>query len=113
MQLLYKTYAMLALAIVVEVTGSTLLSYSDGFKKPLPTLLTLVCFGVAFYLLSHVVKVLPLGITYAIWSGVGIILTALVGVYILKQPLDLPALIGIALIIAGVIVMNVFSRTTS
>ena len=106
-------YALLALAIITEVTGSTFLAKSNGFSKPIPTLITLVCFAFAFYLLSHIVKVIPLGITYAIWSGVGIVLTALVSVVIFHKPLDMPAIIGIALIILGVVVMNVFSSSTS
>lgn len=103
-------YTLLGCAIVTEVTGSTFLAKSDGFSKPVPTAITLICFAIAFYLLSHVVKTIPLGIAYAIWSGVGLILTAIIGVVVLKQPLDLPAIIGIALIIAGVVVMNVFSN---
>ncbi|OOS25954.1 DMT family transporter [Moraxella pluranimalium] len=103
-------YALLGCAIVTEVTGSTFLAKSDGFSKPVPTAITLICFAIAFYLLSHVVKTIPLGIAYAIWSGVGLILTAIIGVVVLKQPLDLPAIIGILLIIAGVVVMNVFSN---
>ncbi len=107
-------YALLACAIVTEVTGSTFLAKSDGFSfsKPIPTAVTLICFAIAFYLLSQVVKTIPLGITYAIWSGVGIVLTAIIGVTVLKQSLDLPAIIGIILIIAGVVVMNVFSNST-
>lgn len=106
-------YALLALAIISEVTGSTFLVKSDGFSRLIPTCITLVCFVIAFYLLSHVVKVIPLGITYAIWSGVGIILTALIGVFILKQSLDTPAIIGMAFIVAGVVIMNVFSSATT
>ena len=105
-------YALLACAIVTEVTGLTFLAKSDGFSKPIPTAVTLICFAIAFYLLSQVVKTIPLGITYAIWSGVGIVLTAIIGVTVLKQSLDLPAIIGIILIIAGVVVMNVFSNST-
>lgn len=110
---IFNSYLMLGGAIITEVIGSTFLSQSNGFKKLLPTTMTLICFSIAFFLLAQVVKTIPLGVAYAIWSGVGIILTALVGVFILKQPLDLPALIGIALIVAGVIVMNVFSNSTS
>lgn len=117
----YKIYAMrpltaytlLACAIIIEVAGSTALAKSDGFSKPLPTTITLVCFCVAFYLLSQVVKVIPLGITYAIWSGIGLTLTALIGVFILKNPLDTPAIIGIIFIIIGVVIMNVFSNSTT
>lgn len=110
---LSTAYALLALSIVSEVTGSTFLAKSDGFSKLIPTGITLVCFAIAFYLLSHVVKVIPLGMTYAIWSGVGIVLTALISVFILKQHLDIPAMIGIGFIIVGVIIMNVFSSSTA
>lgn len=105
-------YVLLGLAIITEVTGSTFLAKSDGFTKFIPTTITLICFIIAFYLLAQVVKTIPLGITYAIWSGVGIVLTALIGFFVLKQSLDLPAIIGIILIVAGVIVMNVFSNVT-
>lgn len=106
-------YALLALAIISEVTGSTFLAKSDGFSKLIPTSITLVCFAIAFYLLSHVVKVIPLGMTYAIWSGVGIILTALIGMFVLNQSLDIPAMIGIGFIIVGVIIMNIFSTSAA
>lgn len=105
-------YVLLGLAIITEVTGSTFLAKSDGFTKLIPTTITLICFIIAFYLLAQVVKTIPLGITYAIWSGVGIVLTALIGFFVLKQSLGLPAIIGIILIVAGVIVMNVFSNVT-
>lgn len=106
-------YALLALAIISEVTGSTFLAKSDGFSKLIPTSITLVCFAIAFYLLSHVVKVIPLGMTYAIWSGVGIVLTALIGMFVLNQPLDIPAMIGIGFIIVGVIIMSIFSTSAA
>lgn len=109
---LTTAYILLGLAIISEVTGSTFLAKSDGFSKIIPTLITLLCFSFAFYLLSQVVKTIPLGIAYAIWSGVGIILTAIIGVTVLKNPLDLPAIIGIAFIITGVIIMNIFSKAT-
>lgn len=110
---LTTAYLLLGCAIVCEVTGSTFLAKSDGFTKLVPTSIMIVMFVLAFYLLSHVVKVMPLGIAYAIWSGVGLILTALVSVFILKQNIDLPAIIGIGLIVIGVIVMNVFSNSVS
>ncbi len=110
---LTTAYLLLGCAIVCEVTGSTFLAKSDGFTKLVPTSITIVMFVLAFYLLSHVVKVMPLGIAYAIWSGVGLVLTALVSVFILKQNIDFPAIIGIGLIVIGVIVMNVFSNSVS
>ena len=104
-------YVLLGLAIIAEVTGSTFLVKSEGFTRLGPSLAVVVLFCMAFYLLSQVIKVIPLGIAYAIWAGVGIILTAIVGYVIFQQALDLPAFIGIALIIAGVVVINLFSQT--
>ena len=107
-----QAYLLLALAIITEVTGSTLLVKSEGFSKLIPSVAVVILFAIAFYLLSHVIKVIPLGVAYAIWAGVGIILTALIGVVMLKQSLDAPAIMGILLIVCGVVVMNLFSKTT-
>ena len=103
-------YILLALAIVSEVTGSTFLVKSEGFTQLVPSILVVVFYVISFYLLSQVIKTIPLGVAYAIWGGVGIVLTALIGFLIFRQSLDLAALIGIALIIGGVIVMNIFSK---
>lgn len=111
MNVLTTAYTLLGCAIVCEVTGSTFLAKSDGFTKLVPTGITVIMFVLAFYLLSHVIKVIPLGMVYAIWSGIGIILTALVGFLVLKQSLDLPALIGIGFIVTGVVIMNLFSHS--
>ena len=110
---LLTAYVLLAFAIISEVIGSTFLIKSEGFSKLLPTAITLICFVVVFYLLSHAVKVIPLGIAYAIWSGVGIVLTALISIFILKNPLDTPAIIGIIFIIIGVVIMNTFSNVAT
>ena len=104
-------YILLALAIVSEVTGSTFLVKSEGFTQLVPSILVVVFYVISFYLLSQVIKTIPLGVAYAIWGGVGIVLTALIGFLIFRQSLDLAALIGIALIIGGVIVMNIFTKT--
>ena len=104
-------YILLALAIVSEVTGSTFLVKSEGFTQLVPSILVVIFYVISFYLLSQVIKTIPLGVAYAIWGGVGIVLTALIGFLMFRQSLDLAALIGIALIICGVIVMNVFSKT--
>lgn len=104
-------YILLALAIVSEVTGSTFLVKSEGFTQLVPSILVVVFYVISFYLLSQVIKTIPLGVAYAIWGGVGIVLTALIGFLIFRQSLDLAALIGISLIIGGVIVMNIFSKT--
>ena len=103
----------LAVAIVAEVIATTALKYTEGFTKLLPSGLVVIGYGVAFYLLSKIVQLLPLAITYAIWSGAGIALVGIVGWIWLGQKLDLAALVGISLIIIGVIVINVFSSTIS
>ncbi len=108
---LLLAYILLALAIISEVTGSTFLVKSEGFTQLVPSLLVFIFYVISFYLLSQVLKTIPLGIAYAIWSGVGIVLTALIGFFIFRQSLDLAAVIGIAMIIGGVIVMNVFSKS--
>src|SRR5690606_10183897 len=106
-------YLQLAIAIVAEVIGTTALKASDGFSRPLPSLLVVLGYGLAFYFMSLVIRTLPVGVTYAIWSGMGIVLITLVGVVMFRQVPDGPALIGMALIIAGVAVMNLFSKTVT
>ncbi|ANN76872.1 DMT family transporter [Bordetella flabilis] len=101
----------LATAIVAEIIATSALKASDGFSRPWPAILTVAGYGVAFYFLSLTLREIPMGVAYAIWSGVGIALISLVGALFFDQRLDAPALIGMALIVAGVIVMNVFSRT--
>ena len=107
----FLAYALLALAIVSEVTGSTFLVKSEGFTKLVPSILVFIFYVISFYLLSQVLKTIPLGIAYAIWSGIGIILTACISFFVFRQSLDLPAVIGIMMIMGGVIVMNVFSKS--
>ncbi|MGN0935179.1 MULTISPECIES: SMR family transporter [unclassified Acinetobacter] len=104
-------YGLLSLAIISEVIGSIFLVKSEGFTKLAPSLAVAVLFCLAFYLLSQVIKVIPLGIAYAIWAGVGIVLTALIGYFIFRQSLDLPAMLGIGLIVSGVVVINLFSTS--
>lgn len=103
----------LALAIVFEVIGSSFIQASDGFTKWLPTTIVFVAYSICFYFFSLALKAIPLGVAYAIWGGVGIILTALISVVVFKHRLDAPAIIGIVLIVAGVVVMNVFSKTAT
>ncbi len=102
----------LSIAIVVEVIATTALKFSEGFSKPLPTVVVLVGYGISFFLLSKIVQLLPLSITYAIWSGVGIALVTLVGWVFLDQKLDVPALLGLGLIIGGVLTIQLFSKVT-
>lgn len=107
------TYVSLAAAIFLEVIGTTFLQQSQQFTRPVPTLLMALCYGAAFYLLSLALRVMPVGIAYAIWSSLGIVLISVVGLVFLQQRLDLPAIIGIGLIIAGVLVVNLFSTSVS
>lgn len=104
-------YLYLAIAILFETIGTSFLQASQQFSRLLPSLAVLFCYGISFYLLSLVLKAMPVGIAYAIWSGLGIVFIALIGWLLFKQNLDLPAIIGIALIISGVVVVNVFSKT--
>jgi len=105
-------YVYLAIAIVAEVVGTTAIQASEGFTKPIPSIVVVVGYGVAFYFLSLVLRTIPMGIAYAIWAGLGIVLIALTGVVLYKQTLDVPAMIGMGLIVAGVAIINIFSRTT-
>ena len=105
-------YLYLALAIVLEVLGTSLLGKSEGFSKWLPTVGSLLSFGVCFYFLSLALKNIPLGVAYAIWSGVGIVLTAIVSILVFKNKIDLPFILGALLIIAGVLVINIFSKAS-
>lgn len=104
-------YLYLAIAIVAEVIATSALKASEGFSKPIPSLIVAVGFGVAFYFLSLVLKTIPMGVAYAIWSGLGIVLISIAGLMLFGQKLDTAAIIGILLIISGVIVMNVFSSS--
>lgn len=104
-------YAWLAIAIVAEVIGTSTLKASEGFTRLLPSLVTTVGYGVAFYCLSHSMKTVPVGVGYAIWSGVGVVLITAIAWIAFKQRLDLPALAGMGLIVAGVLVINLFSKS--
>ena len=104
-------YAWLAIAIVAEVIGTSTLKASEGFTRLLPSLVTAVGYGVAFYCLSHSMKTVPVGVGYAIWSGVGVVLITAIAWVAFKQRLDLPALAGMGLIVAGVLVINLFSKS--
>ena len=106
------TWAALGGAIACEVIGTTLLQQSQQFTRLWPTVGMAVCYGVAFYLLSVVLKQMPVGIAYAIWSGLGVVAISVIGLVMFRQKLDVPAIIGLTLIVGGVIVINVFSKTT-
>jgi small multidrug resistance pump len=103
----------LAIAICAEVIATTSLKYAEGFTRPLPTLAVALGYGISFFLLSLILKTIPVSITYAIWAGAGVALVTIVGWLWLGQKLDAGALVGIGLIVAGVIVINVFSNTVT
>ncbi len=105
------TYAYLAVAIVVEVLATSFLKASDSFTRLWPSVATVAGYAVSFYFLSLALRVLPTGIAYAIWSGVGIVLISVVSWLWFGQTLDAPAIVGLGLIIAGVVVVNVFSKS--
>lgn len=111
MQATFTTYLMLGGAILAEVIGSSFLQRSAQFTKLGPSLCTGAFYILSFYMLSQVLRSMSLGVAYAIWSGLGMVLTAAVSVLVFRQGLDLPAVLGIALILAGVLVMNLFSAT--
>ncbi|CAK9886595.1 MAG: Multidrug transporter EmrE [Candidatus Erwinia impunctatus] len=105
------TYFYLLIAIVAEVIATSCLKLSVSFTRLWPTLATLCGYAISFYFLSLVLRSMPTGIAYAIWSGVGIILISLVSLVLFKQRLDLPAMIGLGFIIAGVLIVNLFSKS--
>lgn len=107
------TWLVLLGAIGFEVMGTTLLQQSQQFTKPLPTAGLAVCYGIAFYLLTLALKQMPVGLAYAIWSGLGVVLISLIGLVLFKQKLDGPAIIGLGLIIGGVVVINLFSKSVT
>ncbi len=104
-------YIFLAIAIVAEVIATSALKASEEFTKIMPSVIVVVGYGIAFYCLSVVLKTIPVGVAYAIWSGLGIVLIAIVGFFAFDQKLDLPAIVGMLLILTGVVVINVFSKS--
>lgn len=104
-------YVYLTIAILAEVTGTSALRWTEGFTRLAPAVFVVISYAVSFYCLAQTLRFMPVGIAYAIWSGVGIVLIALVGWLGFRQHLDVPAILGIGLIIAGVAVINLFSKT--
>jgi small multidrug resistance pump len=105
------TYLYLLLAVGFEVIGTAALQASEQFTRPKPLILTAIGYAAAFYFLSLVLRSMPVGVAYAIWSGLGVVLITLVGLIWFGQKLDTPAVVGLALIVAGVAIINLFSRT--
>jgi len=104
-------WVILGFAILAEVIATSALKASEGFTRPVPAAVTAIGYAIAFYLLALTLKTIPVGIAYAVWSGAGIVAIALIGYFFFHQTLDVAALIGIGLILAGVIVLNVFSKS--
>ncbi|AVR96551.1 DMT family transporter [Pseudoduganella armeniaca] len=108
-----KNWLFLAIAIVSETIATSALKASAGFSRLWPSVAVVVGYGIAFYFLSLTLRTIPVGVAYAVWSGVGIVLVSLAGWFMYGQKLDAPALLGIALIVAGVVVMNLFSKSAA
>ena len=108
-----QAYAALGLAIVAEVIATSALKASEGFTRPGPSAIVVLGYGLAFYCLSLTLKTVPVGVAYAVWSGLGIVLITVAGYVLYRQRIDAAALIGMALIVAGVAVIQLFSKTTA
>lgn len=105
-------YVYLTIAIIAEVIATGALKSSDGFTNLVPSIVVVIGYGVAFYFLSLVLKSIPIGVAYAIWAGLGMVLISIVGLVVFKQKLDIAAVVGVLLIISGVVVIQVFSTTS-
>jgi len=108
-----KTTLILFFAILSEVIATTALKLSDGFTKIVPSVIVVIGYGASFYLLSISLKIIPIGLAYAIWSGVGIVLTVIAGIIIWRETLDWARVIGIIFIILGILIINLFSKITA
>lgn len=104
-------YFFLLIAVLAEVAGTSALKASEGFTRVLPSAVVVCGYGAAFFFLSLTLRTIPMGVAYAVWSGVGIALISVVGWFVYRQALDLPAIFGIGLILAGVLVLTVLSKT--
>ena len=105
------TYAALSIAILLEVVGTTFLHLTEQLTRPVPTSIMGACYVASFYFLSLALRTLPIGLAYAIWSGLGIVLISIIGYAKFRQALDTPAIVGVGLIVAGVVIVNLFSKS--
>lgn len=105
------TYLILFLAVAAETIGTSALQASQQFTRPLPSVIVVVSYGLSFWLLSLTLKVMPVGVVYALWAGLGIVLIALIGFAVFGQRLDWPAVLGMALILGGILIIHLFSNT--
>jgi len=108
-----KTALIFFFAVLSEVIATTSLKFSEGFTKLLPSIIVVVGYGLSFYLLSISLKIMPIGIAYALWSGIGIILTVIAGILIWRESLDWARIVGIIFIIVGILIINLFSKITA
>jgi multidrug transporter EmrE-like cation transporter len=108
-----KTAIIFFFAVLSEVTATTALKFSEGFTRLVPSIVVVVGYGLSFYLLSLSLKVIPIGVAYALWSGIGIVLTVLAGLILWREPLDWARITGIILIIGGILIINLFSKVTA
>lgn len=106
-------YLYLFVAIVAEVLGTSALKASAQFTRFWPSVMVVVGYAIAFYMLALVLRTIPVGIAYALWSGLGIVLVTLIGIVVFDEELDLPAMLGLAMIIAGIVVIQVFSKISA
>lgn len=107
-----NAYILLFFAIICEVVATSSLKLSNGFSQLVPSIITVIGYAASFYLLSLTLKSIPVGVAYAIWSGIGIVLVSVIAWFFFKQALDVAALVGMGLIMLGVIIINVFSSTS-
>lgn len=108
-----KHYLFLAAAIIFETIGTSCLKKSEQFTKLYPTLIFIVSMATSFYMLTQALKGIPIGIAYAVWSAAGIILISSIGYFVFKESLDFPAILGISFILIGVMIINLFSKSTA
>ncbi len=104
-------YLYLAIAIIAEVTGTSALKASEEFTKLIPSIIVVIGYGISFYFMTLILRTIPIGITYALWSGLGIVLVTIVGIFLYKQIPDTAAVIGMGLIVSGVVIIHIFSKT--
>ena len=105
-------YIFLIFAIIAETIGTTALQASQQFTRFWPSVLVVIAYGLSFYLLAQTLRVMPVGVVYAMWSGLGIVMITAIGYLVFGQRLDLPAVIGIGMILCGILVIHLFSRTS-
>ncbi|MFT7492259.1 MAG: small multidrug resistance pump [Pseudohongiellaceae bacterium] len=105
------SYLYLSIAIIAEVIATSALKSSQGFTRPWASIVVVLGYGIAFYCLSIVLKTIPIGIAYAIWAGLGVVLITIVGYFFYQQKLDIAAVVGMSLIVAGVLIINIFSTS--